>query len=112
MTQLAGSTNLTVVVLSNAVIDLGGALTLDGKGYPIGTNLGPGVALTIPSYYAGGAGYGGLGGSGWNGSAGGATYGSITQPVNWGSAGRTGDGPSRNGGRWRIATDGQRHAHR
>jgi hypothetical protein len=92
LTQLAGSTNLTVVVLSNALVDLGGSLIVDGKGYPIGTNLGPGVAPTSPGYYAGGAGYGGLGGSGWSGSAGGPTYGSIMQPVDWGSAGGTGAG--------------------
>jgi hypothetical protein len=92
LTQLAGSTNLTVVVLSNAVIDLGGALTVDGKGYPIGTNLGPGAAPANPGYYAGGAGYGGLGGSAWGGSAGGPVYGSVMQPVDLGSAGATGNG--------------------
>jgi hypothetical protein len=92
LTRLAGSTNLSVVVLTNAVIDLGGALTLDGKGYPIGTNLGPGVAPLCPGYYAGGAGYGGLGGTGWTGAPGGLSYGSITQPVDCGSAGGTGSG--------------------
>lgn len=74
LTQLAGSSNLTVVVLSNAVIDLGGALTVDGKGYPAGTNRGPGTTINISYYYAGGAGYGGLGGTAYGGAAGGTNY--------------------------------------
>jgi hypothetical protein len=108
LTQLAGSTNLSVVVLSDAVIDLGGALTLDGKGYPIGTNLGPGAAPANPGYYAGGAGYGGLGGSAWGGSAGGPVYGSVMQPVDLGSAGATGNGQlgSAGGGALQLTVNG------
>jgi hypothetical protein len=108
LTQLAGSTNLTVVVLSDAVIDVGGALTVDGKGYPIGTNLGPGAAPANPSYYAGGAGYGGLGGSAWGGSAGGPVCGSVMQPVDLGSAGATGNGQpgSAGGGALRLTVNG------
>jgi hypothetical protein len=62
-----------------------------GKGYPFGANLGPGAAPSNPSYYAGGAGYGGVGGKAWGGSVGGLTYGSLTQPVDWGSAGGNGE---------------------
>jgi hypothetical protein len=83
---------LNVAVLGNALIDSGGSLIVDGKGYPIGANLGPGAAAASPSYYAGGAGYGGVGGKAWGGAVGGLTYGSLTQPMDWGSAGGTGAG--------------------
>ena len=92
LTCLPGDASLNVVVLGNALIDSGGALTLDGKGYPVGANLGMGAASSNPGYYAGGAGYGGLGGSAYGGSAGGPAYGSLTQPVDLGSAGGTGEG--------------------
>ena len=108
LTQFAGSTNMTIVVWSNAVIDLGGSLNADGKGYPLGTNRGPGTAIDNSTYYAGGAGYGGLGGTAWRGSAGGPTYGSVTQPVDMGSAGATGDGQpgSAGGGAMRLTVNG------
>jgi hypothetical protein len=99
LTCLAGDPGLNVVVLGNALVDSGGALTVDGMGYPVGANLGPGVAPASPNYYAGGGGYGGAGGPGWGplgggsgGSPGGGTYGSQTQPVDLGSAGGTGAG--------------------
>jgi hypothetical protein len=88
----AGCASLNVAVLGSAVIDLGGALVVDGMGYPIGTNLGPGAAPASPGSYAGGGGYGGTGGPGYYGSIGGGTYGSQTQPVDLGSAGGTGVG--------------------
>ena len=106
--QLAGSSNLTMVVLSNAVIDSGGALTLDGKGYPVGTNRGPGVASDNSTYYAGGGGYGGLGGSAYGGSPGGPVYGSMLQPVDLGSAGAAGIGQpgSPGGGALQLTVNG------
>ncbi|MGD0411650.1 MAG: hypothetical protein ABSC18_08075 [Verrucomicrobiota bacterium] len=108
LTQLAGSGSLTMLVLSNVMIDLGGVFLLDGAGYPIGTNLGPGMASNNPSYYAGGAGYGGLGGSAWGGSPGGPAYGSIMQPVDLGSAGATGNGQpgSAGGGALQLTVNG------
>jgi hypothetical protein len=72
------------------LVDSNSVISADGRGYPIGTNLGPGVAPASPGYYAGGGGYGGVGGKAWGGSPGGPTYGSLTQPVDLGSAGGTG----------------------
>jgi hypothetical protein len=93
LTDVAGDASLDVVVLNNALIDQGGVMTADGKGYPIGANRGPGTAPNINSY-AGGAGYGGQGGIGYYGAPGGPTYGSATQPVDLGSAGGIGAGES------------------
>jgi hypothetical protein len=97
---LAGDPGLNVVVLGNALVASGGALIVDGLGYPVGANLGPGVAPASPNYYAGGGGYGGAGGPGWGpgGSPGGGTYGSQTQPVDLGSAGGTGYGQAGSAG--------------
>ena len=108
LTCLAGDAGLNVVVLGNALIDSGGALNVDGKGYPVGANLGPGVAPASPSYYAGGGGYGGAGGPGYGGSPGGGTYGSQTQPVDLGSAGGTGIGQpgTAGGGAIRLTVSG------
>jgi hypothetical protein len=108
LTQLEGSANLTVAVLSNAVIDPGGALTLNGLGYQTGANRGPGTALDVAGDYAGGAGYGGQGGSAWRGSPGGPAYGSLMQPVDLGSAGATGIGEpgSAGGGALQLTVNG------
>jgi hypothetical protein len=93
----AGS-GLNLGVQGDVLIEQGGTVTVDGKGYPIGSNHGPGTAPDSTSY-AGGASYAGIGGSGYYGApAGGVTYGSITQPLDLGSAGGTGNGDPGNAG--------------
>jgi hypothetical protein len=84
--------NLTIA--HDVLVDATSRIDVSVKGYNA-AYPGPGVAPTIPNYYAGGAGYGGLGGSAYHGTTlgyGGTTYGSLTQPVDWGSAGGTGEG--------------------
>jgi hypothetical protein len=107
LTDLAGDASLNVVVLTSALIDQGGVITADAKGYPIGANLGPGTAPKTNTY-AGGGGYGGLGGTGYYGAPGGPTYGSLMQPVDLGSAGGTGAGQpgSAGGGAIRFTVAG------
>jgi hypothetical protein len=103
----AGS-RLNLSVQGDVLIDQGGTVTVDGKGYPVGSNHGPGAAPNATSY-AGGASYAGRGGSGYYGApAGGVTYGSITQPLDFGSAGGTGNGEpgSAGGGAMQMAVTG------
>lgn len=89
LTDLPGDPSLDVLVLANAQLDAGSAITVDAHGYPVGANRGPGAA-TNSSSYAGGGGYGGPGGAGYYGSSGGVAYGSLSQPVDLGSAGGIG----------------------
>jgi hypothetical protein len=107
LTCLAGDASLELVVLGNALIEPGGVLTADAKGYPIGANHGPG-AVPNTNTYAGGGGYGGQGGSGYYGAPGGTTYGSSMQPVDLGSAGGIGNGElgSAGGGAIRFTVAG------
>jgi hypothetical protein len=89
LTDLPGDPSLDVVVLNSALLDPGSRMTVDATGYPVGTNRGPGAAPDGAGF-AGGGGYGGPGGLGFNGAPGGLTYGSATQPVDLGSAGGIG----------------------
>src|ERR1019366_1546455 len=91
LTDLPGDPSLDVVVLNSALLDPGNRMTVDATGYPVGTNRGPGAAPDGAGF-AGGGGYGGPGGLGFNGAPGGITYGSATQPVDLGSAGGIGSG--------------------
>ena len=63
------------------------AILVDGMGYNAASpGLGAGSAATNNGEGSGG-GYGGAGGASAAGAGGGGTYGSATQPTNWGSAG-------------------------
>jgi hypothetical protein len=79
-------TRLDVAVLRNATIDAGGFISADGQGYL--TASGPGAGVSS-NYTGSGAGYGGLGGAS-SAAAGGVTYGSAQQPVDYGSGGGRG----------------------
>ena len=75
---------------SNMLVEAGSRITADGQGYVANTSdgVGPGgPAEACWGHGAGGAGYGGAGGtaSGWC-NLGGATYGSVLEPVDLGSS--------------------------
>lgn len=84
--QRLGNPNLTVQ--GNAVIEPDGRVTVDGLGYSI--NQGPGAGRSTNSAGSGG-GHGGRGGASAY-EAGGLAYGSLDQPVLWGSGGGSGLG--------------------
>jgi hypothetical protein len=91
--QLAGSSNqpnLDVLVLGNLDVAAGGLIAVDGEGY--GPGSGPGAGQSINNDGSG-AGYGGAGGASAT-APGGASYGSATEPANWGSGGGAGFGPA------------------
>lgn len=98
----SGPTNLTLTILRDAVIQSGGELVLDGKGYSAMT--GPGSGSTSNAIGSGG-GYGGKGGASLL-QAGGAPYGSALQPIDRGSSGGFGygtwTGGSEGGGALRL----------
>jgi hypothetical protein len=97
---LGQGSNVTVSVANDLVVDLGGAISVSGKGFQGtgGTGLGPGGGGGTRADAAGGAGgsYGGAGGQGQSGYTPGPVYGSAAAPVAWGSAG--GAGYAGNGG--------------
>lgn len=80
-------TYVTLTINSNATIQAGGAISLDGQGYPAGAGTGAGMAGGINAS-GGGAGHGGNGGAG-NLPSGpsGASYDSLTEPQSAGSGG-------------------------
>lgn len=102
--------NARLIVQGNATIDPGGSLFANARGYPVGTNNGPGAGGRSAWYGAGG-GYGGAGGNGNPAvglSPGGAAYGDPLQPVDRGSAGGSGTGGAggAGGGAMQIEVDG------
>jgi hypothetical protein len=110
ITHTAGSVaamNLTVV--EDVILDVSGALSVDGKGYASGSGLGAGEELQYQSGYShyrygGGGGYGGVG-QDYSGSAGGGlTYGSLTEPTDLGSGGGFGGA---GGGLVRLSVGGE-----
>ena len=79
------TSSLDLNVRGNLVIDPTSFISGDGRGY--GSSSGPGQGGD-QQYFAGGAGYGGKGGIGFQYSApGGVTYGSETEPIDCGSGG-------------------------
>ncbi|HVV73827.1 MAG TPA: hypothetical protein VHI52_20350, partial [Verrucomicrobiae bacterium] len=97
---------LSIAVLRDAVLDAGGSINLDGKGYAAMT--GPGSGTTTNSVGSGG-GYGGTGGAS-SLQPGGAAYGSISAPADPGSSGGFGFGTwtngSEGGGALRLSVGG------
>lgn len=88
LTHLASQSNLDLFVDGDVLIGPQGGILVSGKGFA-GINSGPGAGQ-MPSDGSGsgsGAGYGGHGGASLSGAAGGATYGSVAEPVDRGSRG-------------------------
>ncbi len=103
----AAQNTFQLTVKKDATIDAGGAITTDALGYPAG--MGPGAgSIGGRGYSASGAGYGGVGGwCGDGGYAGGASYGSVTQPTDLGSGGGVRFGMAGvGGGAIRLIVDG------
>lgn len=99
LTHLTGQNRCEINVLNNAIVAEGGSINTDGRGYPLGTDLGPGAGVQLNCCGSGG-GHGGQGGTTEGGAAGGAPYGSITEPLELGSAGgnsESGPGPAGGG---------------
>ncbi|MBI5383453.1 MAG: hypothetical protein HZA90_02060 [Verrucomicrobia bacterium] len=96
---------LQVLVQGSALVEGGGAIAADARGYPGQT--GPGRGLWLGGYYGqgAGAGHGGQGGGCWSGP-GGVTYDSETEPVEFGSGGGGGAAPNRGGGAIQLTVAG------
>jgi len=105
LTLPVAQTNLFIAVLNNA--NLAGSLNVDHLGWPQ-TN-GPGAGRAVSNKGSGG-GYGGAGGESSSGAPGGASYGSVTEPVDLGSGGGNGaataTGGSDGGGALHLSVTG------
>ncbi len=91
LTHLTGQPRCEINVLNDALIAAGGSIDTDGRGYASGTDPGPGGGVKLDCCGSGG-GHGGMGGTTAGGAVGGAPYGSITEPLELGSAGGAGSG--------------------
>ncbi len=78
-----------LTVFSNALVERGGGISLNRAGSGPGTGTGAGGYVFSQSYgYSGsGGGYGGYGANSIGGAIGGNAYGSLTQPIDFGSGG-------------------------
>ena len=96
---------LQVLVQGDALVEGGGAIATDTRGYP--SQTGPGKGLWLGGYYGqgAGAGHGGQGGGCWSGP-GGVTYDSETEPVDFGSGGGGSSRPNRAGGAIQLTVAG------
>jgi len=106
LTILSSQSTLDLLVFNNVDVQPGGVIAVDGEGYT--QSAGPGAGQTFESDGSG-AGYGGAGGASAAGP-GGISYGSSSQPVNFGSGGGFGFGPlaggSQGGGAIRLSVGG------
>lgn len=92
-------TAFTLTINSNATIQTGGMLSVDGAGFSSGSGTGGGRISTSTQFgtTGSGAGYGGTGANSAGGAIGGAAYGaSLSQPTDRGSGG--GAAPAGSGG--------------
>lgn len=105
--QLSGQTNLTVHVLGDLVLGPNSEITAEGRGFPLGTERGPGAGNQL-AWSGAGASHAGLGGLGRTGASAGAEYGSLLEPTMWGSQGGAADGGpgTAGGGCIRLIVDG------
>lgn len=91
--QSGGSiTGNVTATAANLTVDSGGSINVTGKGYAGGNGPGKGV----DSYFASGAGYGGVGGG--SGATGGIAYGSLIEPTDLGSGSGISSGYGSNAG--------------
>lgn len=91
LTHLTGQARCEVTVLNNLTVVAGGSISVDGRGYPLGEDAGPGAGVQV-ACCGSGAGHGGAGARSTSGALGGTPYGSITAPLAHGSAGGRGTG--------------------
>lgn len=91
LTHLVGQSRCEVHVLNNLTVAAGGQINVDGRGYPVGDDAGPGAG-TQTSWSGSGGSHGGNGGPGATGATAGPVYGSQVEPLTSGSRGGSGDG--------------------
>ncbi|MCX6874938.1 MAG: choice-of-anchor D domain-containing protein [Verrucomicrobia bacterium] len=96
---------LQVLVQGNAVVEGGGAIAADARGYPAHTGPGAGSG-GMYGFAASGAGHGGQGGAAYDGAPGGVTYDSEAAPVDYGSGGGGSTAPNRGGGAMQLTVEG------
>ncbi|HET7624050.1 MAG TPA: hypothetical protein VFM25_02205, partial [Verrucomicrobiae bacterium] len=87
VSSLPVNANLDLAVVQNVIIASNSAIDLDGKGFALPFDVGPGAGTFKFGQGSGGAGYGGAGGMSASDVPGGTTYGSATRPVDRGSRG-------------------------
>jgi hypothetical protein len=101
---------LNLSVTSNATVQAGGGIILDGSGYGTG-GLGSGSGLGYATGGGGGGGHGGYGGNGESNGAGGNAYDSLQSPTMLGSGGGIGTGAgassARGGGALELTVTGK-----
>ena len=110
LTHTNGQSGLSIQVAGDFSLEQGASLTASGKGYPVGSEPGPGAATSAGGLGAGGA-YGGNGGLAAGGAAvGGLAYGTPIEPAEYGSSGAPGGDPtnprSPGGGAIRVVVGG------
>ncbi|MBL9138346.1 MAG: hypothetical protein JNK85_20925, partial [Verrucomicrobiales bacterium] len=106
LTHLKGQEAFSAVVLGDAVV--AGTINVDGRGYPVGGEVGPGAG-SRRDWSGSGAGHGGVGGRGATGIPGGVAYGSALEPSTHGSQGGSGEGGAggHGGGAVRLIVGGR-----
>jgi hypothetical protein len=100
---------LQVLVQGNAVVENGGVIGADTRGYPLKTGSGAGAGSGgMWGTPGSGAGHGGQGGAGYYAGPGGLPYGSETEPMDFGSGGGGNNeaGPNRGGGAIQLTVEG------
>jgi hypothetical protein len=110
VTHTNGQSGLRLTVAGDLTLEAGARITAGGKGYPVDGDPGPGAGETGGTCGAGGA-HGGNGGIAWPSDVlGGVGYGSVLEPVDFGSSGGSGDGAgnprSPGGGAIRLLVQG------
>jgi hypothetical protein len=108
LTHPNGSTGLVVTASGNVTIGPHAAITVEGRGYPVGEDRGPGAG-TRAEWGGSGGSHGGLGGRSGSGAAPSTHYGSLLEPTALGSQGGDGDGGpgTAGGGAIRLIVDGK-----
>jgi hypothetical protein len=101
LTHVTGQTSLSLTISRDAIIEAGGAITANGKGFAGGIGPGAGGSFSTSfGFTGGGGGYGGYGGANFTNLGGGNYYGSVLSPTDFGSGGGQGAGtfPNSRGG--------------
>lgn len=91
LTHLVGQSRCEITVRNNLTVARDGAISTDGRGYPVAGDRGPGAGSQV-TWAGSGGGHGGTGGASVTGAPGGGIYGSIVEPLTAGSQGGSGDG--------------------
>jgi hypothetical protein len=107
LTHLTGQSNVNLRVTGDLVLGAGSAINVEGRGYPLANDRGPGAGARVDWGGSGGS-HGGLGGWSRSGAAPAMNYGSMLEPTLLGSQGGNADGGpgTAGGGALRLVVDG------